>query len=134
MAEWTRAAGRVLRAEWPALAWAALIFYLSGKSHPLPVEIPIRHVDKLLHAGAYALLSGLTVRGLLAAGLAGRRAILIAIVAASVYGISDEWHQSFTPGRDADPLDWAADSAGAIAGAVIAAGLPRRRSRASIRG
>jgi len=30
------------------------------------------------------------------------------------YGMSDEWHQSFVPGRDADWLDLAADTMGAV--------------------
>jgi VanZ family protein len=37
----------------------------------------------------------------------------------SLYGASDEVHQSFVPGRAADPLDWVADSAGAVAGVLV---------------
>jgi VanZ family protein len=40
----------------------------------------------------------------------------------SLYGISDEFHQSFVPGRTPDPVDWATDTAGAgvaLAGILI---------------
>jgi VanZ family protein len=79
------------------------------------------------------VLGALTVRALLALGQGWRRALLLGVAAASLYGALDEWHQSFVPGRDPDPWDWAADTAGALVGAA-AVGLPRRKSRASIRG
>ena len=40
---------------------------------------------------------------------AGLRATMMAIA----YGASDEWHQSFVPGRHADVWDLAADGVGA---------------------
>lgn len=127
-------APRPLRAAWPALAWAGLISWLSSRSRPLPVTIPIPHFDKLLHLGAFGLLAALVAHALLQLGRSARRALLVAVLAVSLYGAFDEWHQSFVPGRDADPLDWAADTAGAALGAALAAVvLPRRKARASIR-
>jgi VanZ family protein len=117
----------------PAVAWAVLLFWLSAQSRPLPVELPIRHVDKLLHLGAYAVLGFLLAGGLRAAGVRPRRAFVAAVLVASLYGASDEWHQAFVPGRDADPGDWAADTVGALLGAAVV-GLPRRGAQASIRG
>lgn len=38
---------------------------------------------------------------------------------ASAYGISDELHQSFVPGRDCNVWDWLADTLGAIIGAGL---------------
>jgi VanZ family protein len=130
----SRTLARALRAGWPALAWAGLIFLVSHQSRPLPIAPPFDHADKVVHALVFGLLSALAARALLAAGQPGRRALWIAVAAASLYGAADEWHQSFVPGRDSDPRDWAADTAGAIAGAALVAGLPRRKSRASIRG
>lgn len=36
------------------------------------------------------------------------------ILFCSLYGISDEWHQSFVVGRSSDVLDWLADTSGAV--------------------
>lgn len=127
-------AGRAWRAGLPAVAWAGLIFLVSHQSRP-PVQLPpFAYADKVVHAGVFGLLAALVARWLLVTGAAARRTLWLSILAASLYGALDEWHQSFVPGRDPDPLDWAADSAGAVLGAAIAVGLPRRKSRASIRG
>jgi VanZ family protein len=126
-------AARALRAAWPALAWGALIFVASHQSQPIPVGPPFPHADKVAHLGIYAVLAGLAARALLGLGQGGRRAVWLAIVLCSLYGALDEWHQSFVPGRDPDPLDWAADTAGAGLGAALVVVLPRRKSRASIR-
>ena len=37
---------------------------------------------------------------------------------ASVYGITDEFHQIFTPGRSCDPMDWLVDTIAAGIGAL----------------
>lgn len=125
---------RALRAGWPALAWAGLIAWLSHQSRPVPFGPPFPHADKVVHAAAFGLLAGLVARGFLAAGQGARRALWGALLAASLYGALDEWHQSFVPGRDSDPWDWAADTSGALLGAALVVGLPRWKSRASIRG
>ena len=42
-----------------------------------------------------------------------------AAVIALGYAASDEWHQSFVPGREVSGLDLAADAAGAAATAIV---------------
>lgn len=39
----------------------------------------------------------------------------------SLYGVSDEWHQSFVAGRDSSHEDWVADTIGAIVGVYLVA-------------
>jgi len=128
----------VRRAAWafvPALAYAAIIFFLSAQSDPLPFlprELFLQ--DKLLHAAEYAVLGGLLVPALRLAGLGPRTALLAAVVIASAYGAGDEFHQSFVPGRSADVADWVADTGGGAIGAAIGAAVAtaflRRASRA----
>jgi VanZ family protein len=67
------------------------------------------------------------------AGCSPRRAFLLAVVIGSLYGGTDEFHQSFVPGRTADPLDWVADTLGVALGASLAtaATLALRRPRAA---
>ena len=37
----------------------------------------------------------------------------LAVLIVSAFGVTDEWHQSFVPGRSCDVFDWLADTAGA---------------------
>lgn len=90
---------------WP-VAMAALIFFASSRSRVAGPEIA--GFDKLVHFLAYGLLATLVCR----LG-EGRRAVGWALIAASVFGATDEWHQAFVPGRAPDLDDWIADSLGA---------------------
>jgi VanZ family protein len=114
---------------WPALAWAAFLFTLSSFSRlPSP---PGGITDKHEHAAGYGVLSAFVLRGLSGgalAGVTGGTAAGAAVVA-TAYGVTDELHQSFVPGRDASALDLAADAVGAAgaAAAVWAWAIIRRR-------
>ena len=48
---------------------------------------------------------------------------LAAIACASLYGVTDEFHQSFVPNRMCDPADWLTDTLGATLGAVVTGGI-----------
>lgn len=64
-----------------------------------------------MHAGAYAGMGYLfwhSWRGSRVYRTAG------VVLFCLLYGVSDEWHQSFVAGRDASVFDWLADTAGAI--------------------
>ncbi len=114
----------------PVIAYMGLIFYESSQpAVPPGVEFVW---DKLLHAGGYAGLALLCVRALTHRF---RRPVTIGLAAAAwtittLYGATDEWHQSFVPPRQMDPGDLAADAVGA---AVVAFGClwwsSRRRRR-----
>ena len=101
---------------WPALL-AAGIFLASTRSQI--AEPDITHIDKVAHFGVYGLLATLLCR-------LGRgwRAAGCALLATSLYGISDEWHQSFTPGRSVEVADWAADTTGAALAVTLYAAWP----------
>lgn len=106
----------------PVLGYAGLIFYLSAQSHP-DEDLPslLGHVnDKVLHAVEYAGLGGLCYRAfrLGAAETPAARALVLAVLTASLYGITDEIHQLFVPFRESSWQDWLADVAGSTAGAV----------------
>lgn len=100
------------------LAYCGLIYYLSDQS-TLPVPMLFHAQDKLIHAAAYAGMAFLFWQAgrawMLRYGLSGWRFLAIAgIVFCSLYGVSDEWHQSFIAGRDASVFDWVADTVGAL--------------------
>ena len=60
-----------------------------------------------------------------------RRACLIAIACASLYGVSDEVHQLFVPERMCDPVDWMVDTAGSALGSGITYAVLRKRDARS---
>lgn len=100
---------------WP-LGLAAAIFLASSQSR---IAAPnISNVDKIGHFLVYAWLALLLVR---CPRNGARQSIGFwgAVVLASLYGISDEIHQGFTPGRSIELADWVADTLGATAGAGI---------------
>jgi len=96
----------------------ALIFYLSSESEPLPA-VTERVWDKALHFSAYAVLGAMFYRAFRGERCSIATAIVLAIVATSLYGASDEWHQSFVALRHSDYHDWIADTLGAVVGASL---------------
>ena len=111
-------------ARWPVLvAWLALIFGLS--SIPNEIQGPTSGVpyDKIAHFGEYGVLSFLVTW--IVARMRRERPVsmlsaAIGVAAAVLYGVTDEWHQSFVPGRDPSWDDLATDAVGALAGAAAA--------------
>jgi VanZ family protein len=107
----------------PVALYAGVIFFLSDQSHPeehLSSFLLKGVSDKVLHAVEYAVLGALCYRAF-RWGLNGQvaaRALIIAIVAASLYGVTDEVHQLFVPFRESSWLDWLADTIGAVIGAL----------------
>ena len=104
--------GIVRRAFW-ALVIAGLIFFAS--SRPYVASPGITQVDdKFGHFAVYGLLATLVCR-------MGRgwRAAVGSLIVVSAYGASDEWHQSFVPGRATEFHDWIADTAGAAVAVTL---------------
>jgi VanZ family protein len=101
----------------PPLAWMAVIFAFSarhGGGHLATAEVVLR---KLAHVIEYFALTALLVRALRRSQIAV--AVPAAIVAALAYAASDEWHQSFVPGRTATPRDVAIDGVGIALAAIV---------------
>ncbi len=104
-----------------AIGWMATIFFLSSQPN-LPTPYLFHNQDKLFHFAAYGVLGVLLLMSFRykIPGYTGLQ-ITMAVVLASLYGISDEIHQTFVPGRDAEVLDWAADTLGALTAVLILA-------------
>ncbi len=108
-----------LRLWGPVLIYCALIFVLSSVSE-VPA-LPRGISDKWAHTLLYSGLGFLMARAL--AGGLGRpvplRVVVIVVLFAGGYGLSDEVHQLFVPRREFDLKDMAAD----VAGGGIGSGL-----------
>lgn len=111
----------------PVIIYMAGIFIASSMSDP---QIPSNVSDVSLHGVAYFGLALLLIRAFAGGQWSG---VTVATLAAAwavavIYGVSDEWHQSFVPNRQADVRDLISDAIGAFAAAfaVGAWGIIRR--------
>jgi VanZ family protein len=84
--------------------------------------------DKLQHTAAYLL------GGVLAAHAVrpSRRWAVLVVAIVSLYGVSDEIHQAFVPGRSSDVFDWVADTTGALLAVALVHLFTSRRGRGSM--
>ena len=95
-----------------ALALAFAVVLASG-NNPAPPPVSFVGVDKVAHFGVFGLLATAVLRVPFVWRRQGWRSWW-AVGAVAVFGATDEWHQSFTPGRAVEFADWIADTAGAL--------------------
>lgn len=117
---------RLTRQPGPWLAgfglWLAALWWLSSRTHDAPAGLGFPHLDKVVHFGWFFGGAGLLAAALhgLRPGIAARASIIFVTLALGLVGVLDEFHQSFTAGRDGnDPGDLLADLLGAFAGACV---------------
>jgi len=117
----------------PVIAWSLLAGYCllmfiqsSLPSPDMGPDLPLQ--DKFAHLAAYAVMGFLACRaGATLRVLQGASAVFLAgFLFAVLFGLSDEWHQSFVPERMADGWDLVADALGALVGAGFYAWRCRR--------
>jgi VanZ family protein len=99
---------------------AGAIWFLSSQS-TLPVIKGVFGVDKVQHLLAYAVLA-VGVAFWFSRARWQERAVQTFIAVAcitSIYGVTDEVHQYFVPGRNCNVWDWLADTIGAALGATL---------------
>ena len=105
----------------PLLIYWIILFILT--SLPTGLAIETRDVsDKLLHFGAYGLLSVLLYLNMYFQNKfikLKNNPATFTLVIASIYGLLDEIHQMFVPGRSAEFLDWVADFSGSLVAVLI---------------
>jgi VanZ family protein len=104
----------------PLIAYCIFIYIQS--SHPSPEIVPtFEFSDKLLHFAAYAIMGVLFYRAFQTLSLRNniQLLVLLSMVCASVYGISDEIHQAFVPYRNGSLSDVIADVLGAVCGVYL---------------
>ncbi len=120
-----------------ALAWAGVIFVASSIPARQMPQVGFLVHDKLVHVGAYAPLGALSLLALRTTSVRFPAWLLVVLggVIAGAYGVTDEFHQRFVPGRSVEALDVTADFIGGCLGSVAAFVLTRlRAARPSARG
>jgi VanZ family protein len=107
---------------WAAvIAWAALIFAFSATPNLRFVQADTLDfvVRKAGHMAVFGIFAVLTWRAISLSGLRGALALSFAVTV--VYASTDEFHQLFTKGRHASPVDVGIDSVGALIALVTLA-------------
>jgi VanZ family protein len=104
----------------PVLAYAALIFFVSSLSRFPEATPSFFGFDKIAHFVEYFIFGWLIYRWITSSNRCWDRrcALLMTILIGAGYALSDEWHQSFVPGRDASLWDVLFDAAGIGASAA----------------
>jgi len=100
--------------------YSAIIFYVSSWQR---IAVPLSNFDfdKLIHVFEYMPFGFLLARGYThTININNKTTIFISVAFVTlIYGMSDEVHQFFVPGRDASVFDVVADSVGGILGCWI---------------
>ena len=105
------------------LRWPPALF-IFGYNWYLSSQETIAHMpsfwnaDKLVHCVCFAGLAFWVAFGI-GTRLPTTWRIMLPTAIVSVWGIIDEIHQSFTPGRETSALDWCADTVGAVIGSIV---------------
>lgn len=99
----------------PLIAWCIFIFTVSSIPQ---TKIPnlLNYSDKIVHAGVFFILCWLAHVAMFFQPFVfiKKRALLFALLFVILFGISDEFHQMFTPGRTSEIWDLIADTAGGL--------------------
>lgn len=104
-----------------SLLFAILIFIFSSIPNArVPFEFHLG--DKFLHLLEYLLFSILLFFSFYTSVRAfwQKNAHPLTLIIGTIYGLSDEFHQGFVPGRQRDFFDFLADLAGVLVGLFIA--------------
>ena len=106
----------------PAILVAVIIFIFASLPSPPDIKLSVTNEDLIKHAIAYAVFGFFIARALFFQhSLVGlrKRYLIFAIIFGILYGISDEFHQLFVPGRSSEVRDALADAVGVIIGTLL---------------
>lgn len=95
-----------------------LIFFLSSQPS-LPAVSFFSGADLLLHAVFYAILCVFLARSFMDPQIRNWNRVILLTILVTAYGVTDEYHQSFVPGRSASIWDVLADDVGGFLAAVM---------------
>jgi VanZ family protein len=106
---------KLIRRWLPAVIWMGLIFFVSAQ--PTLPSVPGRWdllLKKGMHMAAYGILTALYLRALRGSGHDEWVIRAASVALAVAYAMSDEYHQTFVPGRNGTWVDVAVDGVGIL--------------------
>lgn len=111
----------------PVLIWMFVIFFFSSMPTPTVTNVMWTEfiIKKAAHVIEYFILCSFFYRALLGSGIEIKKTIYFALLLTFIYAATDEFHQSFVPGREPRLWDVLIDSgAGALAILFLTKYLP----------
>lgn len=107
----------------PVYLYAFLIFILSSIPKLPYIGPDIPNLDKLLHIIEYGLFGLLLARAFENSPaqfmFSKNKILILTIIISCLYGITDEIHQAFVPGRESSVWDVLFDTVGAFIGSMV---------------
>ncbi len=110
----------------PAIFIAAGIFIISSISNPSVPDLGFDWQDKIYHSLAYFVFGLSLIRAVFHYKKNYDFALRISIIFGILYGITDEIHQAFVPGRNSSIGDMAANALGVLLAAAVAVFCKRK--------
>ncbi|HUG51993.1 MAG TPA: VanZ family protein [Vicinamibacteria bacterium] len=110
------AVARAIRLWGPVVLWMGAVFFLSSLSRLGDLA---RIPDWITHPIEFGVGGFLVCHALSDGVRPSWRVLAASVLLTTTYGVADEYHQSFVPGRVADPADVARDFVGAAAAALV---------------
>lgn len=123
---------KILKYILPVFMWSLVIFLFSAMPTKSASQIYWQDFifKKSAHVVEYAILCLLLYRGFLAYKIKSNKAIFFAIFISVLYALSDEYHQSFTPGREPKIRDVGFDTLGSLISMyVVTTIIPKSKGR-----
>ena len=115
----------------PPIGWMALIFFLSSRTDFGALSrFSFAGSDKVAHAVIYGVLAVLVANAVAPARWASGFSWVVSVA----YGVTDEYHQHFVPGRDVSAGDLLADALGAALVLTVCSVIRTHRLNARRRG
>ena len=108
---------KFLKFWFPVFLYSGIIFYASSLPDLKP-PLKITNIDKAFHVLEYLPFGFLLARAFIQQWPAVKIWQVVTICSL-LYGISDEYHQSFVPGRESSVIDVVADTIGGFLGVWI---------------
>ncbi|MFH1800127.1 MAG: VanZ family protein [Candidatus Omnitrophota bacterium] len=105
----------------PVLLWMLFIYILSSVSGKDIPDFPVPYFHKMVHFFEYSILGGLWIRAFLLRrpGAPCLKFSILAWTLTTIFAFSDEWHQTFVPGRSGKLEDVFFDMIWAVLGILL---------------
>ncbi len=108
---------RFIKFQLPAILWAAIIYISSSIPTAKLPSVDFPSFDKGVHFIIFFTLAALTHRAVRFQNrvpFAAKHHVFSTVLLVVLYGLVDEFHQYFVPGRNPSVLDLIADAIGAL--------------------